>query len=296
MTADGYYALESLLRVGKPIKVIVTLSSDKAVSVSDYVDFSPLAEKFCVSLKYVTNINKEADYLRSVNPSLIIVNGWSQLLSAEILTIPKYGCIGTHPALLPKNRGRAPIAWHFLNEERFGGVTLFYLSNYCDDGPIVDQVKFAIGASDNARSYYDKITDIGAKLLLKNYDKITSGTTRSKQQDHRKATYLLKRRPKDSFLDFSQTVRQIHNKVRAVSGVYPSAFFHYQGNEYRVKRSEMWKTPKYSGIPGQIAKVNKDDILVLAGDTAVTLAEIEDSNNSPVVCSKVFCIGYVINE
>lgn len=296
MTKDGHYALENLLRAGKSINTIITLPPDKSENISDYTDFSPLAEKFGVHIRHVSNINKEVEYIRSIHPSLIIVNGWSQLLSKEILSIPKYGCVGTHPALLPKNRGRAPIAWHFLNEEKLGGVTIFYLSEGCDDGPIIDQDKFIITKSDNALSFYNKITGIGSQLLLKNYDKIASGTARSRKQNNKRATYLLRRRPQDSFLDFSEAARQVHNKIRAVSGVYPSAFFYYQENEYRVKGSELRKMPKYSGVPGQIAQVTVDAVSVITKDGIITLLEIEDKAGNHVNNLDIFRIGYVINE
>lgn len=296
MTRDGHFALEQLMQAGKRVDLIITLRNDKSNDVSDYIDFSILAGRHNIPIKFIANIHKEIDYLKSLKPALIIVNGWSQLLSGEIISIPKYGCVGTHPTLLPKNRGRAPIAWHFINEEKFGGVTLFYLDDGCDSGPIIEQTQFTIRSSDNAQTYYEKITILGAKLLLKNYDKITNGTVISKSQNHKKATYLLKRRPKDSLLDFKESARQIHNKIRAVSGIYPAAYFYYQGNEYKILSSGLKKLPKYSGVPGQIAKVMDEELWVLAKDGIIILINIQDKNGNAIVCSKVFHTGYVINE
>lgn len=296
MTKDGHFALEKLMQAGKGVDLIITLRNNRVDDVSDHIDFSALANQHNIPIKLVTNINKEIDYLKSLKPSLIIVNGWSQLLNEEIISIPTHGCVGTHPALLPKNRGRAPIAWHFINEEKFGGVTLFYLDIGCDSGPIIEQMKFTIHSSDNAQTYYEKITHLGAKLILKNYDKIVNGTAISNSQNHKKATYLLKRRPKDSLLDFKESARQIHNKIRAVSGIYPAAYFYYQGSEYRILFSRLKKLPKYSGVLGQIARVTDGELWVLAKDGVIILTDVQDKNSSAVVCSKVFRTGYVINE
>lgn len=296
MTKDGHFALERLIQSDKKIDLVVTLKKGKSTNVSDHTDFSSLATRNKIPIRFVANINEDLLYFKSLKPALIIVNGWSQLLSEEILSLPTYGCVGTHPTLLPKNRGRAPIAWHFINEEKFGGVTLFYLNDGCDSGPIIEQVKFLISSSDNALTYYEKITDLGAKLLVRNYDKIANGTAASQPQNHKKATYLLKRRPQDSFLDFRETARQIHNKIRAVSGVYPSAYFNYQGKEYRILSSVLKKTPSYSGIPGQIAKVTDKEVWVLTKDKVIILADVQNKHGNTVACNKTFCTGYVVNE
>ena len=296
MTKDGYFALEQLIQAGKKVDLVMTLRNDKSDAVSDYIDFSTLAVQYNIPIKLVTNVNKEIDYLKSLKPALIIVNGWSQLLSEKIISLPTYGCVGTHPSLLPKNRGRAPIAWHFINEEKFGGITLFYLDNGCDSGPIIEQMKFTIFSSDNAQTYYEKITHLGTKLILKNYDKIINGTAISKSQNHKKATYLLRRRPKDNLLDFKESTRQIHNKIRAVSGIYPAVYFYYQGNEYKILSSKLEKLPKYSGVLGQIARVTDGELWVLAKDGVIILTDVQDKNGNVIVCTKVFRTGYVINE
>lgn len=296
MTKDGYFALEKLIQSSKKIELIITLQKGRSGNVSDYADFSSLATRHKIPIRFIANINEDLHYLKSLKPALIIVNGWSQLLNEMILSLPTYGCVGTHPALLPKNRGRAPIAWHFINEEKFGGVTLFYLSDGCDSGPIIEQAKFSILSSDNAQIYYEKVTELGAKLLVKNYDKIVNGTAMSRPQDHKRATYLFKRRPQDSFLDFCETARQIHNKIRAVSGVYPSAYFSYQGKEYKVLSSLLKKTSSYSSVPGQIAKVTDKEVWVLAKDKVVILTDVQNAHGDTIVCNKIFRIGYVINE
>lgn len=300
MTKDGLFALSSLLRKNKKIDEVITLPKKLSSNISDYANFSEITSKYNVKLTYTNDINGVIKRFLKETPNLIIVNGWSQLLSKELLDLPKNGCVGTHPALLPKNRGRAPIAWHFINNEKYGGISVFYLEPSADSGPVIDQERFIIGKSDNATFYYKKITELGAKLLVKNFDPIESGSARrtAKMQNDKKATYLLKRRPKDSELDFSKSnSKQIHNLVRAVSDVYPLANFTYKKIKYFVLQSELPRyTPIYSGTPGQIAKLTDKFMWVLCKGGIVEFNVVLDENRSKVGLKNVFVVGDVLNE
>lgn len=295
-TIDGLFALKILLKNNKKIDEIITLRRESSLSVSDYADFNPLAREYNISIRYINDINSLTNELTNGKVNCIFVNGWSQLISKEIINSAKHGCVGTHPALLPKNRGRAPIAWHFINNEIEGGISLFYLNPGADNGPIIAQEKFSILPTDNASSYYAKITKLGARLLLDNFDAIDNGTASSTPQDDSKATYLLKRGPNDSYLDFSLSAVEIHNQIRAVSEIYPLAFFKYKGETVFVKRSIIAiKSHKYYGKCGQIAKITKDYIFVLTGTDLIGLDNFCLSNGNPVP-SSYFKIGETINE
>jgi len=297
MTKDGYFALQKLLQAEKNIDLIISRPQEKSANISDYIDFSPIAESNDIPLLTTTKINTLGKRIDNLQPNLIIVNGWSELLSQKIIDLPRYGCVGTHPALLPKNRGRAPIAWHFLNREKYGGVSLFYLDAGCDSGPIIDQVKFKIKPKDNASTYYQKITKLGSEILLKHFDQLDQGSAKSTPQDHTKATYLLKRRPQDSFLCFQKSAQQVHNQIRAVSDVYPQGFFFYKKNKYLVLNSSLaTKIPPYSGVPGQIARITNKNLLVLCKKKLISLDSIVDKNKVSVNISQTFKVGDVLNE
>jgi methionyl-tRNA formyltransferase len=300
MTRDGYYALELLLKNKKRIDEIISLPKGKSSNVCDYINFEPLVKKFGVKITYTENVNKLSGMFRQNRPNVIIANGWSQLLRKELLDTAVNGCVGTHPALLPKNRGRAPVPWHFINKEKYGGVTLFYLEAACDSGPIIDQAKFKIRDNDNASSYYQKITNLGAKLLLKHFDSIVNGSAKSKArpQDHLRATYLLKRRPIDSEIDFSaKSAKEIHNMVRAVSDIYPLVNFNYKKQKFLILKSSLpTHAPRFSGIPGQIAKITKDYIWILGKSGIIEFNTILNDKREKVKPNEVFRAGDVLNE
>ncbi len=300
-TKDGYYALEFLLNKGKKIDRIITLPKENSKGVSDYANFQKLALKFNLQITHTADINRLTPFFSKKRPNIIIVNGWSQLLNRKLLDTALNGCIGTHPSLLPKNRGRSPIPWHFINEETYGGVSLFYLRATSDSGPIINQIAFKIKDTDNASSYYSKITRLGAELLLKNFDSLVDGSAKNKAipQDESKATFLLKRRPKDSYIDFNKySAREIHNLVRAVSDVYPLAYFFHRQEKFLVLSSNISNPfPKFSGIPGQIARVYPSSIWVLSKDQSiVALDKILDEERRLLKPKDYFKPGDVLNE
>ncbi|MFA4827371.1 MAG: methionyl-tRNA formyltransferase [Candidatus Shapirobacteria bacterium] len=297
MTKDGFICLKDLIAHGKEIDTILTLPFSKAANVSDYQDFSSMAKKSHISLYYIEKINVLLPILQKYRPHIIIVNGWSQLLSLPLIKTAKHGCVGLHPALLPKNRGRAPIAWHFINQEKYGGVTLFYLDAGCDSGPIIDQEKFKILDSDNASSFYKKMTLLASKLLLNNFDDIVNNRAKATKQNNSQATYLLVRRPKHSRINFNYPALSIQNLIRAVTDIYPLANFSYNSQTYYVKDSEILKNaPQFSGFPGQIAKVTNKGLWILTGSRIICLKKIINSQNKLVQVIKQFKTGDILNE
>ena len=125
------------------------------------INISPQpTEKFNIFHVKVDKINdeKNIEILEKINPDLILVMGWSQLLSLKIIQIPKFGVIGSHPTELPKYRGRAPIPWSIIKGLKESALTFFYIQEGVDDGDILDQSKFDISDNDDASSIYQKMT------------------------------------------------------------------------------------------------------------------------------------------
>ena len=122
--------------------------------------------------------------IKQIKPELILVMGWSQILKDTIIKIPKKGVIGSHPTELPKYRGRAPIPWSIIKGLKESALTFFYIQEGVDDGDIVDQQKFIISEHDDATSIYNKITNIGKEMILKNLNLIESGSVNRIKQDN----------------------------------------------------------------------------------------------------------------
>lgn len=291
-TLDGHAALERLLESGKHVDRIITAPAAKRRTVSDFADFGPLAKRYGVPLVRTNDANAVIQR-GNWKADLLIVNGWSQLIRSAVLTRFSKGCVGTHPSLLPRNRGRAPIPWHFINREKFGGVTVFYLAEGCDNGPIIDQRRFRLTDSDNARTYYERIAEYGGALLCKHFDRIKAGRSRKSAmvQDERQATYLLRRTPDDSRLDVRLGAAEIVDRVRAVSDIYPLVFFFWKGRRFRVREAAVDMGARISGSVGQIARVSDSELSIVTGEGIVRFWSIIDRYYRSVDIGKTFKVG-----
>src|SRR3569833_1189552 len=126
--------------------------------VSGLADLKPLCIKFGLPFKSFHKINSDdvIEHLKNASPDVLFVVGLSQLVSQQILDIPKFGSVGFHPTALPRGRGRAPIAWLVL-EEKLGAANFFLMGKGADDGPIFIQETFDVSADDDASDIEDKI-------------------------------------------------------------------------------------------------------------------------------------------
>lgn len=296
----GYHCLETLINSQLvDIACLFTLKPELTAGISDYQDPSNLAKKHNVPVKYIKNLNHYVNELKQLRPALIFVIGWSQIIKKEILALPELGCIGFHPALIPKNRGRAAIPWHFINEDKFGGATLFYLNEGCDAGDIICQKKFALAEKDNAKTYYEQAQELAGECLKENLADILAGQAKRIKQNETEASYLLIRRPPDSFLDFNKmTSQEIFNQIRAVAYIYPTAFAYYQKQKVRFYQAALVPQEKqiYSATLGQIIKIKNNWLWVKTIDGIIELKEVKNENNQPIDCQRFFKIGYHLNR
>ena len=160
-------------------------------------------------------------------------------MSAEVLSIPKIGSIGSHPSLLPKNRGRHPLIWSLINNEETGGLTFLYLDNGIDDGDILWQESFPITELDDAGTLYGKIKTLSSKAIPDLLGRMTVGPLVGTRQAAEIATYLRKRSEADGLIHWSLPAKVIHNLVRALTHPYVGAHSYY--NEGKIT---IWKTQK----------------------------------------------------
>ena len=258
-------------------QIISVITKKRSNFNSDFVDLGPICEKYGIEYKYVTNINhkKNVQYIQSVRPDIIFCFGWSQLISKQILDIPKHGVIGFHPTLLPQNRGRHPLIWALalgLNET---GSTFFFMDEGADSGKIISQEKVSISYEDDARILYDKITATALKQVEEFLPKIEDGTLRPIIQDESKANYWRKRTEKDGEIDWRMSSRNIYNLVRALTKPYVGAHFIYNDQKIKVWRVREHITNEYENIePGKVLSVSDDNtILVKTGNNCIEILE-----------------------
>ena len=185
--------------------------------------------------------NKEiVDILKNINPDVICIVAYGKIIPKEILEIPKYGCINVHPSLLPKYRGSAPIQWAILNGDKETGVTTMYLDEGMDSGDIILQTKTPIDKDETSGELWDRLSKIGAELLVETLEKIENKTApRIKQpKEFTLAPMLEKSQAK---IDWeSKTAEEIKNLVR---GLNPIMGAYAVLNQKKIK---FWKVDKLS--------------------------------------------------
>jgi methionyl-tRNA formyltransferase len=261
-------ALETLVAEGAAPAAVFTLPRDRTQRHSDFADLRPVAEAHGIPVMEVANVNEEAslERLRSYEPELIFVIGWSQICRESFLAAPSRGCIGYHPSALPRNRGRAVIPWTILQGESQTGSTLFWLDEGLDSGNIMLQERFPVALDETAQSLYAKHLRMLRNMLHRAVPLLASGSAPSTPQDHTRATYCAKRTPADGMVDWHAPAERVWRLIRAVGDPYPGAFT-FQGSQ----RLHLWSAEPagrgpYVGVPGQIQALEAEGALVTCGE------------------------------
>lgn len=221
----GVDVLEEILKVGGSVDAIVTLNDDIATEKSGRAQLDSMASRHNAALHKTSNINDSLTirWIEELGLDWLFIIGWSQIAGEQILSIPRYGCLGMHPTLLPEGRGRASVPWAILKGLDKTGVTLFKLDNGVDTGPILDQVEILVDPEETASTLYMKVLLAHRQLIRGNWTAITQGAIAYSQQDETRATIWPGRRPEDGRILRRMTVAQVDTLVRAVTAPYPGA-------------------------------------------------------------------------
>lgn len=221
------------------ISSIITLSEKANTVMYDEVKRSRW-NKFKIDVHEIEDINKEANLLNALNPDLVVMCGWRQVINKEILSIPKKGFIGFHPTLLPIGRGPAPIINSILNGFEVGGVTMFYVSEGLDDGDIIAQRGFKIESTDHAKKVYNKCIIAGKWIVSDFLHRVLYNQIKSIKQDLSKGTIFEKPSLKDNKIDLEkETLDKIYRKIRALSKPYHGAYIEKDGKRLRIWKASL---------------------------------------------------------
>ena len=171
--------------------------------------------------------------LRELRPDILVVVAYGRILPDDMLALPRCGAVNVHGSLLPKYRGAAPIQWAVLNGDRVTGVSTMFLASEMDAGDIIYTDETEIGEFETAGELFDRLTDMGAKLLVKTLRAIEDGSAPRTPQDHTQATYVKMLDKSISPIDWNKRPREI---VKHIYGLqpWPVATMELEGNTFRV--------------------------------------------------------------
>jgi len=216
--------------------------------------------------------------LREMAPDVIVVVAYGQILKPEVLEIPLKGCVNLHPSLLPRYRGPAPIQWAIINGEEETGVTVMFLDEGEDTGDIIAQRRVRIGEGDTAETLHDRLSQIGAQLLVEVLRDMDRGKVSRRRQDHAQATYAPKLKKEDGHIDWTADSARICNLIRGTKP-WPGAYSYLQDGRmikiHEAISSQPDEGPEVDLEPGQIYVSPRNDLFVRTGDGWVRLLSVQ---------------------
>ena len=220
-TNVGRYIIEEIINnseIKSQLVGVVNLNQNQALSKANYDSYADIALKYNLNIHYCNNINDEetVSFMKNLKPDVILQSGWSQKFSDEVLSIPKYYCIGEHPAPLPKGRGAACVNWAILTGEKEWGDSYFKMVSEYDKGELFAQRHFKIESYDNVFTVYEKVAQCAVDVIDTWVDKWTTGEYDITYQNDADATHYGKRRPTDGKIsDFLKPAEELHDFIRA---------------------------------------------------------------------------------
>jgi len=249
--------LKSLYQNGYSISVVYTQPPQKSKR-GHKINKSPV-HIFSENLTYdvrtpisLKNNKDEYNFLKSLNPDLVIVVAYGQIIPKEILELSKYGFINIHASLLPKLRGAAPIQRSIMEQNEITGISIMKISEKLDEGPVCRTYEIKIKENENTYELASRLSNLASEKILDCIDDIFDEKIEFEEQDHEKATYAKKIDKKEGKISWDEPAKKILAKINGLYP-YPGAWFIFKGERYKILKAEI---SEKSGEPGKVLSEN----------------------------------------
>jgi len=270
--------LEGLIENGNQIVLVVT-QADKPKGRGHHLTPPPVKECALSHGIPVFQPNRMKDeesrrILEETHADLFVVVAYGKILPADVLAIPRYGCINIHASLLPKYRGAAPIQWSIMSGERKTGVTAMQMDVGLDTGDMLLKKEIEIDKIDTTSTLHDKLSQLGREVLLDTISSLEKGTLQPEKQRDEEACYAPMITKETAQIDFNCTAEEICRKIRAMNS-YPYAQTIYAGKLMKIIAATPVLDDKLSGKPGEIIGVKGNALIVKCGNGGISVSEIQ---------------------
>lgn len=237
------------------------------------------ALKYDIPVIQPARIKEDYQAVADLKPDLIITAAYGQIVPQAVLDIPRLGCINVHASLLPLYRGGAPVHQAIIDGQEKTGVTIMYMVKKMDAGDMIAQKETSILEEDTVGILYDRLSDLGAKLLKETLPDILKGTNQRIPQDENLVTYAPTLSREDERLDWNMSARQVYNKVRGTNP-WPGSYTTYQGKTVKIWAGQVHQCEnamKHHAHQdnGTIVKIFKDAIGVKVNDGVYLITELQ---------------------
>lgn len=268
--------LESLVKGGHEVIAAVT-QPDKPKGRGKAVQLTPVKEK---AMEYEIPVYQPVkardpefvELLKGMNPDVIVVVAFGQLLPKAILDIPKYGCVNVHASLLPKYRGAAPIQWAVIDGEEVSGVTTMLMDEGLDTGDMLEKAEIVLDEKETGGSLFDKLSALGGELILSTLEKMENGTITRTPQGESTTSYAKMLKKTMGEIDWSMEAVKIERLIRGLNP-WPSAYTSLKGKTVKIWSADV-VAGNTTGNPGRVT-VSKDKLLVECGEGFLSITELQ---------------------
>lgn len=267
--------LEGLILDGYKI-IAVIAQPDRSVGRKKILEPVPtkvVAEKYNIPVYQPEKIRKEYDFVKELNPDLILTLAYGQIVPQGLLDIPKLGCINLHGSLLPKYRGAAPIQYALINNEKKTGMTLMKMVKEMDAGEMYATEEVEIADEDNATNLFEKMGDAALKLILRVLPDYLDGKLPGVPQDESQVTFAPSIKPEEEKIDLIKSKEEIFGLVRGLSEV-PGAYLYFDELKLKIYRAQI-VSDEIIGEIGEIVKADKFGLHLQTNNGIIALLDLQ---------------------
>ncbi len=265
--------LKYLVENGYNITAVIA-NRDKPVGRKQILTPPPtkiLAEEYGIPVYQYDKIRVEGvEDLKALKPDIMITCAFGQILSEEILSIPKFGVINIHASLLPEYRGASPIHYAILDGKNKTGITIMKTDVGIDTGDIILQKEIEIKDGETCGELFDRLSILGAQCILEAWPNIINGSAKYIKQDEEKATFTKIIKKEMAKIEWNNCAEKIYNQIRAFNPA-PVAFATFQGQPFKIYSA---KVVSVSGEPGKVIKAD-DELIVGCGEKSLSLVKVQ---------------------
>ena len=291
--------LQKMIDMGIEITAVVT-QPDKAKGRGKKVIYSPVKEcalAHDLPVYQPVRIRKEPEFiqtLRDMQPDVIVVVAFGQILPKEILDIPRLGCVNVHASLLPKFRGAAPIQWSIIDGEEVTGVTTMLMDAGLDTGDMLLKAEIPVDPKETGGSLHDKLAAVGGELLEKTLIGLEAGTIVPEKQDDSQAGEYARMLDKElGHIDFNQPAVVIERLIRGLNP-WPSAYTYIDGKTLKIWEAEVLDR-NYGCEYGEVAEVTRNCLIIQTGIGALSVKSVQLQGKKRMDIA-AFLNGYTIEK
>lgn len=292
-------ALQAIIEAGHQVAAVVT-QPDKPKGRGKEMQMTPV--KVCavehgipvfqpVKIKAAESV----EVLRGYGADIFVVAAFGQILSEEILNMPKYGCVNIHASLLPKYRGAAPIQRAIIDGERKTGVTIMQMDKGLDTGDMLFKTEVEIDEKETGDSLHDKLAEAGAKLIVDALPKIEAGEVTPMKQNDEESCYAKMLQKSMGRIDWQQSAVKLDCLIRGLIS-WPGAFTAYHGKNLKIWEEEVADEKNaciqiVDAAPGTVVGVEKNAIYVQTGEGVLKILAVQLEGKKRMAV-RDFLLGY----